>query len=148
MLGNGEADEFLLPLPPSLSATTHRRRLTITLGWLTPIDCIRQGYRVAQLWFDPKNILAPDRLGADHRAVQRGTIQHEVLEGHQAAAFQDGETIHIKVNCRTDTGEIRQPVRYGLAVTLEVAESDELPIYEEVWERLRVRVPVQGDGTA
>ena len=143
-LNNGEASVFRLPLPPSLSAQTIRRRLTITLAWLSPTNATRQSYRVAHLWFDAKNDLASDRQFADHRAVQRGTVQHEIFEGSQALDFEDGDAIKIKVNCRADAGDIPAPIPYGLAVTLEVTENSlfPIPIYEEVRERLAVRVPV------
>jgi hypothetical protein len=141
-LEDGQADEFRLPLPPSLSARNAKRRLTITLAWLTPVDSTRQKYRIAHLWFDPKNSVVPDRIDADGRAVLRGTVQHEVLEGEQAADFQDGDVIVIKVNCRADAGDIPESIRYGLAVTLEVAE--DIAIYQEVRERLYVRIPVHG----
>jgi len=145
-LDDGEGQAFFLPLPPSLSVTTEKRRLTITLAWVTPVNSKRQNYRIAHLWFNPKNDLAADRVCADHRAVQRGTVQHEVLEGAEAVDFQDGDGIAIKVNCRADAGDIPEPIRYGLAVTLEVAESIDIPIYQEVRDRLRVRVPVRGGG--
>lgn len=108
------------------------------------MNCQRQNYRVAHLWFDPKNDLAPNRINADYHAVTRGTIQHEVLEGAKAVDFQDGEMFVIRVNCRADAGDILNPIRYGLAVTLEVAEGISIPIYEEVRERLRIRIPVTG----
>jgi len=145
-LEDGEGHEFVFPLPPSLSAVTHKRRLTITLAWLSPVNCTRQNYRIAHLWFNPKNDLAPDRTCADHDAVQRGTVQHEVLEGGKAVDFQEGDTIIIKVNCRADGGDIPEAVRYGLAVTLEVAEGIDIPIYQEVKDRLRIRVPTRGAG--
>lgn len=145
-LEDGEGQEFLLPLPPSLSAVADKRRLTITLAWVTPVNCIRQNYRIAHLWFNPKNHLATDRVCADHNAVQRGTVQHEVLESAEAVDFQDGETIGIKVNCRADAGDIPEPIRYGLAVTLEVAEGIAIPIYQEVRDRLRIRVPIHRRG--
>ena len=139
-LGDGEADEFRLPLPPSLASRTEKRRLTITLAWFTPINSARQNYRVAHLWFDPKNDVAPKRIDADHRATQRGTLQHEVLEGDAAVPFQDGDDIVIKVNCRADAGSIGEPIKYALAVTLEVAEGIDLPIYQEIRDRLAIRV--------
>lgn len=145
-LDDEEGHEFFLPLPPSLSAMTEKRRLTITLSWITPVNSRRQSYRIAHLWFNPKNNLTPSRMDADHRAVQRGTVQHEVLEGDKAVDFQDGDTIVIKVSCRADAGDIPEPIRYGLAVTLEVAEGIDLPIYQEVRDRLRVPVPVQSGG--
>ena len=151
-LEDGEGAVFSLPLPPCLSAVNERRRLTITLAWLSPVNSLRQAYRVAHLWFDPKNDIAPDRLFADHRAVQRGTLQHEVLEGDRATVFQDGDTISVRVNCRNDAGDILAPIRYGLAITLEVAEAveqrvDPLPIYEEVRDRLAIRVQVHDAGS-
>ena len=144
VLGDEDADEFRLPLPPSLSAVTDTRRLTVTLAWLTPVSSTRQNYRIAHLWFNPTegNAIAQRRLYADSRAAQRGTVQHEILEGSNAAAFQDGDDIVIKVNCRADAGQIIQPIRYGLAVTLEVAEDLNIPVYEEVRDRLPIPVPV------
>lgn len=144
-LDDGEADEFFFPLPPSLSAMTDKRRLTVTLAWFTPMNNLRQNYRIAHLWFDPSNSIASDRICADHHAVQRGTVQHEVLEGDQAVDFQDGESVVIKVNCRADAGDIPEPIRYGLVVSLAVAEGINIPIYQEVRDRLRVRIPVQGE---
>ena len=157
VLGFGELDDdegamFTLPLPPSLSAVNERRRLTITLAWLSPANSSRHAYRVAHLWFDHKNKIAPDPLFADSRAAQRGTLQHEVLEGHKATVFQDGDNITIKVNCRADADDIPAPIPYGLVITLEVVERVEqrllrLPIYEEIRDRLAVRVPIQDAGS-
>ena len=143
-LSDGEGDVFTLPLPPSLSAIPEWRRLTITLAWLTPVNSKRQNYRVAHLWFDPKNgnTLAPDRQNAEFRAVQRGTVQHEILEGDRAVPFQDGDSIAIKVNCRSDAGKLRGSVRYGLAVTLEVREDVDIPVYQEVMDKLTVPIRV------
>lgn len=138
---DGDAHEYVLPLPPSLSATTQKRRLTVTLAWITPINSLHQKYRSAHLWVNPKNALTRDRLHADYNAVQRGTVQHEVLESDQAEDFQDGENIVLKINCRSDAGELSESIRYGLAVTLEVAEGVNIPIYQEI--RNRLRVPVQ-----
>ena len=59
-IGDGDADEFVLPLPPSLLSIAEKRRLTITLAWLTPVSSTHQNYRVAQLWCDLKqNNIAP-----------------------------------------------------------------------------------------
>ena len=142
MLRDGDGNEFSFPLPPSLSAKNEKRRLTVTLAWLSPINSSNQNYRVAQLWFNPANEVAPTRIHADHRAVQRGTVQHEILESENAVVFQDGDVIRLKINCRTVGGRITEPIRYGLVVTLEVAEGIDIPIYQEVSNRLAVRVPV------
>lgn len=141
-LGDGDAAEFALPLPPGLSGVYVKRRVIVTLAWMSPINSRRQNYRVAHLWFDVADNVATTRADADHRAVQRGTVQHEVFEGRNAVAFQDGDDLIVKVSCREDAGDIIEPVRFGLAVTLEVAEDLLLPIsiYEEVRERIAVRV--------
>ena len=146
-LRNDDGNEFTFPLPPSLSARNEKRRLTVTLAWFSPINSSNQNYRVAHLWFDPANQIAPARVHADHRAVQRGTVQHEILEGENAVVFQDGEAIRLKVNCRAVGGRITEPVRYGLAVTLEVAEGIDIPIYQEVRDRLAIRVPINPGGS-
>ena len=148
-LADGEGDEFRFPLPPSLASKSARRRLTATLAWLTPVNNNRQAYRVAHLWFNPTehNALAPNRLYANDRAVQRGTLQHEILEGDRAIPFQDGDAVTIKVNCRADGGAILDPIPYCLVVSLEVAEGIDIPIYDEVRDRLAVRVAVRGVAT-
>lgn len=147
-LHDGEGAVFSLPLPPCLSAKRVRRRLTITLAWLSPVNISNRAYRVVDLWFDPNNKIAPKRLFADHHAVRRGTLQHELLEGDQATVFQDGDTMKIKVNCRSDAGDIPDRIRYGLAITLEIVEDQQslfvYPIYEEVRDRLAIRVLIQG----
>lgn len=141
-LGDGEAAEFKLPQPPSLSGVNERRRLTITLAWMSPINSRHRNYRVAHLWYTIQGNLVETRKWADARAVQRGTVQHEVFEGDRAVDFQDGDDLIVKVHCRNDAGEIPGSVRFGLAATLEVSDSSLFPvaIYQEVRERLAIRI--------
>ena len=140
-LDDGDAHRFDFPVPPSLVDSAHHRRLTITLAWLTPVASTTQKYRMARLWFDFQKELASDRkASADHNAVRRGTVQHEIVEGDNVEHFAEGDNIKITVNCRADAGDLPRPVRYGLAVTLEVAEDVGISIYQEVRDRLHVRV--------
>ena len=142
-ISDGEGHEYSFPLPPSLSATTEWRRLTVTLAWFTPVRTTNQKYRMAHLWFSPRdNDLASERSDSDFQAVQRGTLQHEVFEGTEAVAFSDGASLNIKISCRSDVDFLSKPVQYGLAVTLEVAENAQIPIYQEVRDRLAIRVRV------
>ncbi len=135
---------FTLPLPPSLGAQRIKRRLTVTLAWFSPIVPTSQKYRAAHLWFEvPENRLAPVRQDADWQAVRRGTVQHEVFAGERALAISDGDRIQIKVNCRSDAGDLDSLVSYGLAVSLEVAEGIALPIYEEVRTRIMPAVEIR-----
>lgn len=143
-LSDGEAHVFSLPLPPSLGSRPEWRRLTVTLAWLSPISASTQKYRTASLWFEMNNNgLAPTRSDADWRAVRRGTVQHEVFEGQRAEPFIDGEVIEIKVNCREDAGKIQNPVAYGLAVSLEVAEGVDIAVYNEIRTRIAPAIQIQ-----
>lgn len=143
------------PLPPSLSGKRGWRRLVVTLAWLTPVHPLNHRWRRADLWFEtPKSKMTVGskahlkRCDAHHKAVQRGTIQHEVFEGEKAAAFVDGDEVVIHVSCREDAGVLSDAVPYALAVTLEVDESIgvDIDIYTEVRERVRTKLRVAAGG--
>lgn len=143
-LNDEEAHLFNLPLPPSLGARLDRRRLTVTLAWLSPLAASTQRYRTASLWFEvEERTLVPDRQNAEYRAVRRGTVQHEVFEGEKAVPLTDGNSLTIKVNCRKDAARMQEPVAYGLAVSLEVAEGVDIAIYDEIRTRIATAVEIQ-----
>lgn len=161
MLGCGElrAEEghvYRVPLPPALHAQTEKRRLTITLAWLSPMNPRHRAYRIADLWFDPPNsYLQVKRTDADHDAVTRGTVQHEVLEGIAAVAINDGDNMPVQVNCRANAAtKLSDAVPYALMVSLETARPLAVSIYEQVKlaldrlrEAARVRPSVRGART-
>lgn len=131
------------PLPPSLSGQRGNRKLTVTLAWLTPVNPRHQSWRRADLWFaPPRDTLHVDRQQADWRAVQRGTVQHEILQGADAAVYLDGANLEIQISCRADAGALEEDVPYALVITLEVAEEIGVPIYEEIRVRIQERVRV------
>lgn len=149
MLGGGRlpaesADSFHVPLPPSLSARAGLRRLTATLAWLTPVNHRDYRYRQARLWFDPPaRELNVSRCGADRHAAQRGTVQHEILEGDRASVFADGDALTIQVNCAAEAGNVRDEVPYALAVSLEAAPDLDVPVFAEISQRIRPLVVVR-----
>jgi hypothetical protein len=143
-LYNEQAHVYSIPLPPSLNGILVRKRLTITLAWLTPIRSSTRAYRSALLWFDPPaSSLGLTRMNVDGRAVRRGTVQHEVLEGERATVFVEGDVLVIKVNCREDAKPLESAVRYGIVATLEVAEDIEIPLYEEIRFRIQPRIRIE-----
>ena len=143
-LSDGEAHLFRLPLPPALASRAEWRRLTVTLAWLSPILAKSQKYRLASLWFELTGVrLAQALTGSERWAVRRGTVQHEVFEGQSAEPFNNGDVIEIKVNCRKDAGEIHNPVAYGLAVSLEIAEGRDIAVYNEIRTRLAPATLIQ-----
>ncbi len=143
-LEDGEAAKFALPLPPSLSGVRVKRRLTVTLAWFSPINSSHRKYRAAHLWFETPEPGAGKRpcASADWQAARRGTVQHEMFETKDAVVIEDGGKMIVKVNCRKDAGDIDRAVRLGLAVTLEIAVPLllSIPVYEEVRQRIAVRV--------
>ncbi|OIO67961.1 MAG: hypothetical protein COX55_02055 [Zetaproteobacteria bacterium CG23_combo_of_CG06-09_8_20_14_all_54_7] len=155
-LNDGEAHVYELPLPPSLNAQREKRRFTVTLAWLSPIAASTQRYREAQLWFDfedgkksrekLKGKLRVTGIDSDSDITRRGTVQHEIFEGESAVAISDGDTIKIKVNCRKDARKFGAPVAYGLAVSLEVAEGVNLPIYNDIRTRITPAIEIRAGG--
>jgi hypothetical protein len=149
-LTDGQAHLFRLPLPPSLGAQRIKRRLTVTLAWLSRIAPSTQKYRESSLWVEvPEEYrrVAPERSENDWRAVKRGTVQHEIFEGERAEPISNGDALQLKVNCRNDAKKIIAPVPYGLVVSLEVAEGQgaNIDIYDEI--RTRIMIPVQPRAT-
>jgi hypothetical protein len=148
-LADKQAHIFTLPLPPSLSARHDRRRLTITLAWMSPIAAHTQKYRGAKLWFDVNGSSpAQNRQEAcsgqnGRHTVRRGTVQHEIFEGDTAEPIMDGDSISIQVNCKEDAKKIASPIPYGLMVSLEVAEGLDIPVYNEIRTRIAPAIQIQ-----
>ena len=146
-LREDESHIHRFPLPPSLSDRGGHRRLTITLAWLSPVNQRHQAWRRAHLWFNPpQHPLQVKRQQADRWAVQRGTLQHEILEGEEAGVFLNNANLEIQVSCRADAGTLEDEVPYALAITLEVAEALDVDIYDEV--RAAVHAIVRPEGGA
>ncbi|WP_414610828.1 S8 family peptidase [Stenotrophomonas pavanii] len=148
-----EIHEYRLPLPPGLSSSQEWRRMVVTLAWFSPVNPGHRNFREAKLEISPANNwgtlpLKLARQDGDHNQVLRGTVQHEVLEGtDQIAAFQDGDSILLHIACKKDaTARLDDAIPYGLAVTLEVAEGIQIPIYEQLRTRLQPQVAVSAVG--
>lgn len=134
-----ERRQFRFPLPVGLRSVTDRRRLVMTLAWISPVAPLTQRHRSARLWFQPPHeTLRLTRTDTDWTQVRQGTVQHELLEGAQAVVFDAGADLVIDVDCRFDTGKKPfPPVRYALVVSLEVALNVQTDIHAQVQQRLR-----------
>ena len=147
-LRRDESHIHRIPLPQSLSGWSGYRWLTITLAWLSPVNPRHQAWRGAQLWFDPPNDpLQLNRQQADWRAVRRGTLQHEILEGKRADEFVVGANLEIQVSCRASAGTLEDEVPYALVTTLEIAEGLGVDIYAEVRTAIHA-IPVRPEAGA
>lgn len=144
-LGADEAFVFSAPLPPTLAGKIAWRRLTVTLAWMSPINCAHQGYRRAKLWMTPpQDQLRIKRANSVHdKAALRGSVQHEILEGQDAVAFVDGNRFECKVNCAADAGDLPGKVRFAVCVSLEVAVDSGIPVYQEIRDRIKPPVIIQ-----
>lgn len=143
-LKNEKAMIFRVPVPPSLNALREKRRLTVTLAWLSPVNPRNSNYRVAKIWAEVvDNTISPTRIGAEWRQARAGTLQHEIFEGHNAVPIPEGDELIIKVNCVRDAGRIQNPIAFALCVSLEVAEGVNLPIYQEIRNQVSLRVGIR-----
>jgi hypothetical protein len=136
-----------VPIPSALHLFNGWRRVTVTLAWLSPINSGSRKYRVARLGLDlpgekdtPLGVKA-SQVHSD--ATTRGTVQHFVLERPSSVVNVGAdEEFEFFVTAAEDGGSLDAPIPYGLAVSLEVQPGTELPIYEEVRDRVTQRVPV------
>jgi hypothetical protein len=91
-------------------------------------------------------VLIPQRLNTDHKAVQRGTVQHETFYGDRAVAWNPDNLIKIKVNCREDAEDKIPTIEYAVLVTFELAEEVsemlDIDVYESITTKIRELVPV------
>lgn len=67
-------------------------------------------------------------------------MQHEIFEGAEVRAFQEGECLVIPVQSREDAGTLDVDVPYGLAVSLEVKAEVGIELYEEIRSLIEVSV--------
>lgn len=152
-----QGHQFNLPLPPILADVRQQswRRLTVTLAYLCPIKPTVQAYRPVVCW---ANRVVPDNVRLNVKAVnveekpaQNGTLQHLVFEGGDAPVFTDGDSLQLVVSSRPSAHDGKRvdgpvPTRYGLVVSLEVAEN--INIYEEIRDRIRPRVRIEDRGAS
>ena len=139
---DGSAALFRVPLPPSLERVTEPRSVTLTLAWFSPVNIHHRAYRRAKLEIKPDNLnvsAGVQRVPAQpsDKSVPRGSLFHVRYEGSLAVPFVDDEHLSFYVFCREQGGPLDEPVRYGLAVTIEAA--GHVSVYQEVRQRLEVQ---------
>lgn len=143
LIARNQRHTYELPLPPSLRARAEWHRFTITLAYMVPTVGQLTRYRGAKVYFaTPDTKLAGgDRTDAEHNAVRRGSLQHEIVQGTRTMVFGDGDAFPIHVECMDDAQRLRagKTVRYALVVSVETAEETSTTIHDEVRTRLRER---------
>ena len=73
---------YSIPIPIEFHEKSLKRKLTVTLTYLSPIHPSSIKYREKQVWvtINNGNSLIGSRAEYDYHAVQRGTLQHEIFE--------------------------------------------------------------------
>ena len=143
-LKKDEGDIFRLPIPIDFSSRLMKRKLTVTLSYLSPIAPNKQAYRGAQLWFnidDGGKGLIPDRQNTDWRAVRKGSLQHEIFTGENPLVWNDDDII-IKVNCKEEASKLKAAIPYCIFVSFEIAEGFGVDLYADVTAKIRQRIKI------
>jgi hypothetical protein len=132
-----------VPFPFELASRTDLRRVSMTLGWFSPINWNHRQYRRAKLTVDgPPEMGAGTRTtrGPDYRLTQRGTVQQRVLETTRAFSR---EQLTLTVRCSDQAGGFDGTVPFALAVSLEAGVGVTLDVYDLVRTRLREQARIQ-----
>ena len=133
---------FIFPLPAGGSVRDYLR-LSVTLAWFSPINSFHIGLRRAKLFFDG-NVLkgtgGHERQETDWQQVSKGTVQHEIFELNKNRL--PGDNLELFVECAADAGTLDDEILYGLAVTLEVAEQENIDLYQIIKQGIRQPVRV------
>lgn len=137
-----KAFEYVIPLPFDFHAEKYKRRLTVTLAYFSPIHPSSIKYREKQVWFDlldEKKVVGA-RAEYDYHAVQRGTLQHEVLETEKTVVWDENDSIVIKVSCRGDASEkeTESTIPYAIFATFEIAPEHDIDVYQKISDRVRI----------
>ena len=86
------------------------------------------------------------RKDSDPHQALRGTVQHEVFEKDrgETSSYEEGQNISLQVTCKADATEsLEDKIPYGLAVTLEIEEGINIPVYQEIHQKLKQPIPVE-----
>jgi len=153
-LNKDQAKIFDLPLPPSLSGERIGRNFRVTIAWFSPIDSVGSRYKMASLEaFCGDEVNSQDNewglglksLHLDEKISSKGSVwsrrlQHKRLE---APTFDEEATIPIRVQCRDSANGSLNPdldIRFAIVVSLEVENTAEYDIYQEITDKVRLRL--------
>jgi len=141
-----ELHEYRIPIPRAMLHTRDIRSVTITLAWTTPIVTTSMDYRGVSLAFVDADGKTQYWKGYDRKlqpngtTAQRGTLLHLSLEGKRLQRSVDEKGLFIGVQAMArHFSQTMTKVPYALAVTLEMAQSQNTGIYADVSEAIRLR---------
>ncbi len=142
-IAQDKAFVYSIPIPIEFHTKRLRRKLTVTLAYLSPIHPSSIKYREKQVWITINNgsSLIGSRAEYDYHAVQRGTLQHEIFENDSIEIWDIDESIELKVNCRGCASE-KNPdilIPYALFATFEMAPDCGVDVYQKIVDKVQVK---------
>ncbi len=142
-IGRDQRHTYSVPLPASLRSKAEWHRFSVTLAYFAPTAGQLTRYRSAKVFFDKlgDHDTGGRRIDADHNAVRRGSVQHEIIDGDRAIVFHDGDSLPIHVQCMDDGQRLPagDKIRYGLVVSIETAVATSTTIHDEIRTQLQAR---------
>lgn len=131
------------PIPIEFHEKRLKRKLTVTLAYLSPIHPSSIKYREKQVWMtiNNGNSLIGSRVEYDYHAVQRGTLQHEIFENNSIEVWDIDESIELKINCRGCASENNPEmlIPYALFATFEMAPDCGVEVYQKVVTKVQTK---------
>jgi hypothetical protein len=147
LIGREQRHTYNVPQPISLLSKAEWHRFTVTLAYMAPTVGQLTRYRGARVFFEKLDDGATggSRIEADHNAVRRGSIQHEIIDGARAMVFADNDSLPIHVECMDDAQRLKagDRIRYGLVVSVETSVATSTTIHDEIRLRLRAQARAQ-----
>ena len=134
---------YSIPIPIEFHEKRLKRKLTVTLAYLSPIHPSSIKYREKQVWMtiNNGNSLIGSRVEYDYHAVQRGTLQHEIFENNSIEVWDIDESIELKINCRGCASENNPEmlIPYALFATFEMAPDCGVEVYQKVVTKVQTK---------
>lgn len=147
-IGAAQEQELLFPLPDGLGIR-EAKRIDATLAWLSPVNWRHRQYRRASLSFVkpagsiPK-LQTPSGLSADATTRGASTVQHQSWELTSAFGSGQGSDMQVRVKCYEQAGGLAgQQVEFAVALSLWVAPTVNVDIYNQVKTQIETRVAVR-----
>lgn len=149
-IGARQEQDLALPLPDGLSSR-EVKRIEATLAWLSPVNWRHRQYRRANLSFVKPAGAIPNlgsSQGISSDAATRGatTVQHQVWETTKAFASGRGSDVTVRVKCHEQAGGLDgRTIDYAAALSLWVAPTVNVDVYNQVREQVRPRLQLRPD---
>lgn len=143
-LGEDQGLVFNMPVPATLLGNNQHRRITTTLSWFSPVSPGLRQYKAVRLKIEEPSGDNLRRVGIEAQKGQAprvtgeaGSTFHRCWEGKVRTAADGQASISFKVSRQPDTNaELPDLVPFGIVASVEAPGAD-LPVYEQVRERLR-----------